>query len=127
MIWFTASLITTIKVIDEEQDTIPVFEDFFLIEAIDREEAIREAKRIGKEHESIDDKLFLNGKPAKRIFMGIRKIRSVYNTAPSDIDFERPGNGTELTHSYYEVRNFNDAEKLANGESVNILYIDDNN
>ncbi|MDG4552133.1 MAG: hypothetical protein P9F19_01110 [Candidatus Contendobacter sp.] len=126
MPWFTASLITVIEVINQSQERIPVFEDFFLIEADDREKAIHEAEYIGQQQAALDDGICLDGKPAKRIFLGVRKIRSIYNPAPYDIDSDRPVHGTELTHSYFEAKDLIDAIRLAKGESVNISYIDDN-
>jgi hypothetical protein len=125
MTWFTASVLTAMRVINDEQENIPVFEDFFLIEAESRESAWREAERIGREHAAIDDNLTLHGKPAERIFLGIKKIRSVYNPAPFDIDSDRPVHGTELTHSYFEVSNFDEAINLAKGVPVKVFYVDD--
>lgn len=126
MPWFTASLITAIKTVSQPQKNIPVFEDFFLIEAEDKEKAIREAEYIGQQQASLDDGICLDGKSAKRIFLGVRKIRSIYNPAPYDIDSDKPVHGTELTHSYFEVKDLRDATRLAKGEPVGILYIDDN-
>jgi hypothetical protein len=125
MTWFTASVLTAIRTLDEIQESIPIFEDFFLIEANNREDAQQEAERIGQEQADIDDELTLYGKPARRIFLGIKKVRSIYNPPPFDIDSDRPVNGTELTHSYFEVATFDEAERLAKGTPVKVLYIDD--
>ena len=38
---------------------------------------------------------------------------------------DRPGDGTELTHSYYEVTDMNAATSLAAGNVVDVKYLDD--
>ena len=38
---------------------------------------------------------------------------------------DRPGDGTELTHSYYEVADMGVAKSLAAGNAVSIKYWDD--
>ena len=95
-----------------------MFEDFYLLEAATRDDAVQEAERIGKELAALDDGLTLNGKPAERVYLGIRKLRSVYNPVPLDIDADKPVHGTELTHSYYEVSDFETAIKLGKGEGA---------
>ncbi len=126
MTWFTASIITAIKT-DDSVDGIPVFEDFYLIEAESRSLALGLADKIGRDLESLDDGLTLQGKDAKRVFLGIRKLRSVYNEGPGDIDSLPPSCGTELSHSYYEVQSWAQAEQLAAGKRVAIEYVDDAN
>lgn len=125
MTWFVASVLTAIRNVDKTEEKVPVFEDFFLVEADAREQALQEAEKIGREVASLQDGLSLDGKPAERIFLGIRKLRSVYNPAPFDIDEDQPVHGTELTHSYYEVDDFESAIKLGRGECVQVTYLDD--
>ena len=52
-------------------------------------------------------------------------MKSIYNPPPLDIDMDRPGDGTELTHSYYEVTDMNAAKSLAAGNVVDVKYLDD--
>ncbi|MFG5779813.1 DUF4288 domain-containing protein [Comamonas sp. J-3] len=125
MTWYTASLISAVKLKIGKQDVVPVFEDFFLIEADSHIAAMEKAKKIGKEHASAEDDILYDGLPAERIFLGVRKIRSIYNPSPLDIDMDRPGDGTELTHSYYEVADMGVAKSLAAGNAVSIKYWDD--
>ncbi len=125
MTWYTASVISAVKLKNGKQEVVTVFEDFFLIEADSHSEAMEKAVKIGENHALAEDGLLLNELPAERIFLGIRKIRSIYNPSPFDIDGDRPVDGSELTHSYYEVSDMDVAKSLAAGNVVEIKYWDD--
>ncbi|MNS76717.1 hypothetical protein D3C72_1102730 [compost metagenome] len=125
MTWYTASLVSAIKLKNGKQETVPVFEDFFLIEADSHLSAMEKAVKIGEEHAMAEDSLLLNDMPAQKIFLGVRKIRSIYNPSPLNIDEDRPVDGSELTHSYYEVSDMDVAKSLACGKVVEIKYWDD--
>lgn len=126
MAWYTASIITAIKLTDiGEQETYPVFEDFYLIAADSRSLAAKKAEEIGLGLEGLKEKLELQGKPARREFLGIRKLRSISNPFYSDVDAPEPVDGTELTHSYFEVGNYEDLINLAHGKRVLVEYVDD--
>ena len=125
MTWYTASLISAVKFKNGKQDIVPVFEDFFLIEADSHIDGMEKAKKIGKEHASAEDDILYIGLPAEKIFLGVKKMRSTYNPSPLDIDMDRPGDGTELTHSYYEVTDIDAAKSLATGNVVDVKYWDD--
>ena len=125
MTWFTASLITYIKALSAPQETFPVFEDFVLVEASNREEAFAKAERIGRDTAAINDGLEYTGVPALRCFVGVRKLRSIYNPVEMDLDESPPVSGTELSHSYYEVSSEADAKALGQGKAVHVNYLDD--
>lgn len=125
MTWYTASIILTIKVREGGQEYFPVFENFVLIKAESDEDAYKKAEEIGKESIIGDEDVSFKGKKADYRFLGIRKVRSVYNPDPLDIDRDRPTHETELSHSYYEVDTIESAELLAQGNIVNIRYVDD--
>lgn len=126
MTWYTASVITTIRFVnDVGQETFPVFEDFYLLQADSRLSALRKANEIGLSLEQLDDNLELNGKPAKRKFLGIRKVRSIVNPPDIQLDTSPPVDGTELSHSYFEIHNSADLMKLAMGQRVTLEYVDD--
>ena len=48
MTWYTASLISAVKFKNGKQDIVPVFEDFFLIEADSHIDAMAKAKKLKK-------------------------------------------------------------------------------
>lgn len=126
MTWYGASVVTVIKVQQGKQDTFPVFEDVFLVEADNRESAFKKAEGYGLELENLDDNLEFKGIPAKRKFLGIRKLRSICNPpAANDLDNSPPENGTEITHSFFEIDNEADLKRFAEGKRVLVSYVDD--
>lgn len=127
MTWFSASLIYTfvLRNKSDTQDLFPVFEDFVLIEAASAAEAERRATEIGETDARANDDLMFNGKASEKVFMGVRKLRSVYNPPPLDIDADRPISGTEISHSFYEVHSLDDVMKISRGKRVTVKYIDD--
>lgn len=125
MTWYCASIVTTIKVKEGDQNTFPVFEDFYLIEADDRNTALKKAEKLGLQLQALDDGLTLSGIPAQREFLGVRKMRSVYNPPDKELDNAPPANGTEVSHSYFELKNEEDLKKFATGKRVEVDYIDD--
>jgi hypothetical protein len=124
MTWYVASCILAIVVKSGHQKIFPVFEEFFLVTAEDRVAARREAESFGRQAE-LDDTLTYEDRPATKMFLGIRKIRSVYNAHPLDIDVDQPSHGTELTHSYYELQSLDEAKRLGEGKAVYLEYVDD--
>lgn len=125
MTWYSASIIIAIRATEGKQDVFPAFENFYLINAKDREHAISEAERFGRELENIDDNLTLDGAPAERKFLGIRKLRSIYNPPEIELDNVPPVHGTEISHSFFELRNEADLKKLASGKRLSVDYVDD--
>jgi len=121
MTWYTASLVTALWQ-EGREGPLLVFEDTMLIEAKSRDEGLSIAESMGKELESLDDDLRVDGKTAKRIFLGTRKLRSVYNEG-SDIDQFPPSHRTELTHSLFEVESLEKAKELAMGKRVTVSYV----
>jgi hypothetical protein len=106
-----------------------IFEDFYLIEARTDQEAWQKAHTYGIQLENIDDELTYMGKPATRKFLGIRKVRAIYNPPESDLDLDKdpPTNGSELSHSCYEVNNLDEAIKIAQGKEVSLVYLSELN
>lgn len=124
MTWYVASCVSAVVVKSGEQRTFPVFEDFFLVSA--ENHAVARARAESLATLSLrDESLTFEDQPAERIFLGIRKIRSVYNAPPLELDADQPSHGTELTHSYYELKSLDEAKLLAMGKAVSVLYVDD--
>jgi hypothetical protein len=121
MAWFSATLISVIRLRSGEQDSYPVWEDICLIEAPNDDEAFRLAEELGKSRDSDDSTLTLNGEPAKMSFLGVRKVARVINSldAPEDAP---PLHGSEIAFSKYNISTSSDLEKLVLGESVPVVY-----
>ena len=123
MTWYVASIISCIEIVDGEQPEYPVYEDFYLFEAYSKTELDEKISNMIRLNDEAGD-CRLDGKPARQRCIGVRKIRSVYNETP-DIDENRPGDGTELTHSFYMASSLHDAELFARGSSVILRCVDD--
>ena len=125
MTWYCANLLFVIKAIDEEQEIFPVEEEVYLVEAPDDETAWRKAEKIGREEVEFNGTDELNSKLATREFIGLRKLRSIYNPVwMKEFDQDPPVDGSELTRSYFEVRGLSDLEELKQGRPVMVLYKD---
>lgn len=59
----------------------------------------------------MNDSVKFKGKDAKRIFLGIRKLRSVYSARVGDLNSEPLVSGSEISHSYFEVSSLEAAKK----------------
>lgn len=126
MKWFSVSFISAIVCNKNNQEDFPVYEEIILIGAnseIDLQEKI-------KAHGELIDKAGQNGitynsEIARKIFLGVRKIRAIYNFGGDSLNNSPPDNGCELTHSFYIASSMEEAQKLANGESVTVRYVDD--
>jgi len=66
----------------------------------------------------------LDGKPAKMVYEGIRKLINISNPVDIDPDKDRPMTGTELTYSHYLVNNEKQIQQLVDGECVILNYIE---
>ena len=123
MTWYTASLIETVVMLDSKQSSFPVYENFILLEAENPKIALEKAKAIGMSVETLGEELTLDDKPARRVFVGVRKLITISNPFPMDLDETPPVAETELTYSEYELATFQDVEALAAGEKLSVIYI----
>ncbi len=120
MAWYFSHAIFYVKVKDGEQDEFPVWENVYLIEAENDEDAICKAEQLAKEVEEDTKEVFYDDRPALQIFKGIRKIIGSGSNLRK-IEFIH---GEELTYSHFEVKSESDVERLANGEPVQIIHIE---
>ena len=125
MTWFTASVLIAIKPEGYVSGSIQVYENMYLIEASTAHDAARKAEALGRQEASIaDDDLTIDAKLATRVFVGIRKLISVSNPEPLDLDQDRPVDGTEVTYAVYQVADEAALARLAEGEQVEVLYLE---
>jgi len=125
MTWFTASILISIKPEDYLEGPFEVYENMYLIEAVDSVEALAKAEMLGRGDPLLvdDDSRTVDGKRAVSRFVGIRKLVSVSNPYPYDLDGDRPCEGTEVTYALYQVADESAALELARGEAVDITYL----
>jgi hypothetical protein len=124
MTWFVASAIMSIKKKNGKQKNIPVYENFILIEASNSSHALEKAINISKNEASANCDLWLDEKPARMVFEGIRKLINISNPMNMDLDSTPPTTGTELTYSQYLIKTKNQLKNLILGKTVNIKYIE---
>jgi Domain of unknown function (DUF4288) len=106
------------------QDLILVHENVYLVAADGFDEAKKKANEIAKGNEDLseDGHLEVDGRKARYIFAGIRKVIEVEpHPGPED-----GGDlvGLEVTYSEFEVASREDAYALARGESVKVTYLE---
>jgi threonine aldolase len=124
MTWFAAHIVVAIKPKSYEGGEIGVFENIVLLEAASADQAIAMAEELGKQQEQTDNSLTVNDQPANQLFVGVRKVVTVSNQAPLDLDADRPSNETEITYLRFVVKDEEALRQLGRGESVELRYED---
>ncbi|HYO57780.1 DUF4288 domain-containing protein [Archangium sp.] len=122
--WYAASVVMYFQLKDEPQDEFYIWENVFLLDAPNAAEARRKAEYFGKLEEGDDDgSLTWNGRPAKQVYGGIRKLLTC---APSVVsgspDNEKLEDGMEATFSAFMVSSREKLEAFIRGEPVEVTY-----
>ena len=115
MPWFAAHVLETTLIIDGAQSQYPVWENIMVFEAPDHdtvwdvaEEVAR--KRYGHESESLS----LEGRPAQRRLVGIRRVVFILDKFPAS--------GAEVSYLHYHVPDLESMEKLMCDEQIEIRF-----
>ena len=117
MSWYAAHCIVFTKFKEGPQESFPIFENIYLIEAATPDEALEKASTRGKEEEGDASGTYTyDDRPATLVFGGVRKMIECED--PED----RPKDGTEITYSRMEVADEDSLDKLVSGEPVTVLY-----
>ena len=107
---------------DGVQDKYPAWENVLLIEALSVEEAYSKAEHYGREDESSQDELLTwEGRPARLVFGGVRKVIEIRNASERR---DEPGDGAEITYSQFDLDSEESLSKLIKGEEVPVLYME---
>ncbi|MBP6822211.1 MAG: DUF4288 domain-containing protein [Acidobacteria bacterium] len=121
MPWYAAHAIMYFKLKSHIQDCFTVWENVYLIEAPNSDEALVKAEVWAKEHEGDDDNsLRIGGQPATLVFAGIRKLITVSH-------WDKEGqlcSQDEVTYSEFQVPDEETVLRLGKGEEVTIDYIE---
>jgi hypothetical protein len=122
--WYAASVVMYFQLKDEPQDEFYIWENVYLIEAPNGAEARRKAEYFGKLEEGDDDNtLTLNGKPARHVYGGIRKLLTCAPSLKSRTgDNEQIEDGMEATYNAFTVSSREKLEAFIRGEPVEVLY-----
>lgn len=122
--WYAASVVMYFQLKNEPQDEFYIWENVYLIEAPNGAEARRKAEDLGRLEEGDDDgSLRWNGKPARQVFGGIRKLLTCSPSLLSRTgDNEKLEDGMEATYSAFMVSSREDLETFIRGEPVKVIY-----
>lgn len=123
MTWYAVHALVAMRRTDSI-GPISVYENVFLVEAKDSNDAAAQGRSMAKVESAVEDDLTIDGVPAVRSFAGIRKVITISNPEPLDLDQDRPVSGTEITYSEYEIDSEEELQKLAAGELVAVRYVD---
>jgi hypothetical protein len=121
MSWYTAHLITYFKLKNVPQDTYTVWENVILVEAIDEAEALTKAQEFGELEAKLDaedETLTVDDQPAVTIFVGVRKIVTVFHRGQK----ATLESGDEVTFNEFVVTDQESIKKLVAGEDVMVNY-----
>lgn len=124
MPWYAAHVVLYHEYREGPQEEFPVMENVYLIHAATDDDASARAEHRGRSDCVDDESLTINGRPARLVFGGVRKLISCA-TAP-----EKPGpstvetleDGVEATYSFMVVSSRQELDALINGEPVPVLY-----
>ena len=124
MKWYGAHIVMFVEFKTAVQRRFPVWENIVLIQAESEDAAFQKAEKHGHAAEGDDDGSFRwGGHPARWVFAGIRKLTEC--ESPD----KRPGDGTELSYTEFELESRDAVKKLAAGKLVqgwfNDLYRSD--
>lgn len=120
MVWYAAHAIQAFERLDGEQDAFPVYENVILIEAESVEQAFEKAEAFACDDEGdfASEGLTIDDRPARRKFVGIRKLIAIQNVYGED----RPVNGAEITYSKLTVFGHDELKRLVEGKDVMLRY-----
>lgn len=115
--WYAAHTIMYMKLKEGTQAEYTVYENVILLEAESDDEAEEKAIRRGHDEEGDSDNTLRYGdRPATMVFAGVRKVVACVDPE------SRPGDGTEITYSVFEVRTPQELSDLASGNEVHLSY-----
>jgi len=123
MTWYAAHVIVSIRPIVPDEEPTSVYENVILVEADNPDAACAMAGQFSAVEPGADEGLTIDDKPAHTVVEGIRKVVTVSNPSPLDLDADRPVSGTEITYSRYELKDGQALRDLIAGENVEIKYI----
>jgi hypothetical protein len=119
MNWYAAHIVMFVEFKDAPQRHFPVWENIVLIPAESEDAAFEKAEKHGRMAEGDDDGKFRWGEhPAKWVFAGVRKLTE------SEAPGERPGDGTELSYTEFELESRDAVKKLVDGKPVQARFND---
>lgn len=118
--WYSAHVIMHLKPNGQRTGKRLVWENIILVQGDSPEIALEKAKKAGVEdQEYCSEGLTVDGKPAKMVFLGVRKL--IECRTVGDVE-DKPADGSEVSFSEFLVEGDDDLRKLARGDAVKVIY-----
>ena len=124
MAWYAAHIVMGVKVVDPTDVPISVYENVVIIEAETHQIALTIAKTMGESEANSSDGFELDGKPATKIFAGVRKIATVNNPELSDSGEAQPAVKEKLAYSDLEIKDIDELLRLAQSEAIHVVFVE---
>lgn len=126
MKWYAVHLILSEGEMPESGGKIKVQESIYLMKAANQDELFRKAAEKGysmvcalrQSWWTLSDGSRRMASDAK--FLGVRKVVEIQSDTGNE---DTPVDMTELTYSFFEANNFEDARLLAEGENAPLIYL----
>ena len=125
-VWFAGHVVLYFDEGPRHQGAFVVWENVYLILARTPREATKKAEKLGRA-ECVEQALTVNGKPARLVFGGVRKVLSCAadpmakdGTLTPDVPILY--SGIEATFSQFVVRNKKDLRSLIAGRPTKVAY-----
>jgi hypothetical protein len=124
MPWYAAHVVLYHEFREGPQEEYPVMENVYLVHAGTEDEAFAKAEKRGRSDCVEDESLTVNGRPARLVFGGVRKLISCAAApeSPGPSTVETIEDGVEATYSFLVVSSRKELDALIKGEPVQVLY-----
>jgi hypothetical protein len=117
--WYAAHVVMYVKRKDGRPGKTTLWENIVLLKASSAAEAFEKAQQRGRDDEGDDDGTFRwGGEPAQWVFAGVRKV-----TECEDPE-KRPGDGSEVSYTEWELESEDAVWKLLQGKAVKARLTD---
>lgn len=115
MNWYAVHVVMSVEYREGDQSDFPVWENVYLVEAADGEDARRKGTALGAAASGDSEGSFRwKERPARWVLAGIRKV------VRCDSDDRQPDDGTEITYSELTFSSREAVARFASGEVVPI-------
>jgi hypothetical protein len=122
MKWYGVHVLMAVRFRDGDQKTFPAWENVYLIQAKDGDEAETKAAAIGKQNEGDSSGTFTwDDRPASWIYAGVRKVIEISNATSTG---NEPSDGAEVTYATLEFNSEQALKGYAAGESAELRVVD---
>ena len=124
--WYAAHILVAARYRKGAQRSFPVYENIVLFRGHNAEQVRRKAQDFAKTEYEGDSTVTLGRRPARLVFVGVRKIVECQESTARGIRHPgrnlAPGEGTEASYSLLTVTGSKQLNALAAGESVLVRY-----